>query len=155
MKPIEQIDAEVHAKVIEAVPDIVELKFGCRVDICKNSPHYVTVLRQFSSNTYFGEINAELREVVEVMDNFSVHRLPVSDIVQIIGRPISLPDILIAMDKLKKPEIVHILIESDGELMIECNGDDFPHYTGQWNLQKTYEDQEELVKRFIHDVICK
>ena len=88
----------------KAVPSILDLKFGCKVNIGnKSTPHYVTVISCLSSNKYTynqhtGKEYDGIQEIIEYKDNFTIERTPTAEIFEILGRDIMLEDVLVAID---------------------------------------------------------
>lgn len=92
MTHLEQLDA-VKKKVIEVMPDIMKLEFGCEVRVhCGGSK------RVFEIEKYVGEPIFVLEEGQK--DYFRNHlemRIPKDSIVEILGRKIGIADILLAI----------------------------------------------------------
>jgi hypothetical protein len=150
MIPLNQIDEEVRAKVIEAVPDILELKFGCRV-VWRTIP-----------GIYVGE-NFAGNDIV-YMDFGRQAKITYGEFEEIIGRPITLSDVLIAIkkniglydDTPCRPYPYDATLEEQEDVRIHNTAvERWMIMLKTWNLTKNYEDQSEATLRFIHSIICK
>ena len=79
---------KVRAKVIEAVPEILELKFGCRVSF-----------QRYPGKIVYGTIANKTRQFNVLIDGRLTPETHPKEIFTIIGRPITLADVLRAMKK--------------------------------------------------------
>lgn len=138
----------VKAKIQEMCPDIMELKFGCEVIIkWQTNPKVSGVLfRTF--------LNGE-NDVVDVKNkiwstNPTNKKCP--QVVEILGRPITLADVLLAIQKHKGKFVDH-----DNDKSISDGIDDLNETTlallGFWNLTKNYDDQDQPTKDFIGSLL--
>lgn len=122
MTPQQQL-AFIKEKVIEAVPSILDLKFSCQVKLKGEKNHIFTI----------GSDNLLGREVSEI-----------------IGRPITLPDVLLAIGKNVKPfpdlqlESIQLDISKYGS-----NGMD----NCLWNLLLPLDGQKEEVWAFLAELL--
>lgn len=122
--------AFIRAKCILSNPEIVELKFGCKI-ACEQS---------------------EQHSVVTVYDSFVECENGIdysSYEYKIIGRPITLADILLAL----KMRSNYGYIATNGE-MFQSGRDIEDGIAGaKWNLLKTLEDQDEPTISFIYNAL--
>ena len=141
---------QIRKKCIEANPEIVELKFGCEIEIPKlnnftfkgiifklklsKTPHYVGVA--------YGSMYRE-------SENFSHEReIHFDDLVEkkIIGRPIRLADVLFTVAQ-KAPPLFsqQVIMEAEEPRKI----------LGMWNLKDdNLEHQSKETIEFIHSFLC-
>jgi len=115
-------------KIQESVPEIMELKFGCKVNL---SGYYVTVIRLLESNNYTYNQHTKrkyigMQKIIEYSENFGVGRTPIGEITKIIGRDITLSDVLLALEVEHKDgcdyewyrdEIVRLWNKADNNLL--------------------------------------
>jgi hypothetical protein len=131
---------EVKEKIIEAVPEIMELKFGCKIETNKKySKEFY--LGKFSERSYiFCGSNGEFCETYPESKNN----------IKILGRPIQLADILIAINQ-KKPR-VFIQLDQDGVIYkgeYEC----MDTVLARWDLSKDFDNQSDETKTFIYNIL--
>lgn len=147
----EQMLAEIRSKCIEANPEIVELKYGCEIqDNLLNQPDesvqytyvrkgrdYLYCLRHGDrSEALFQFRSEEIRE-----DNY-----------KIIGRPIQLADVLLAIEiATQGSDDGYWLIDKYGNFLRTDKATKLP----SWNLRRTLEDQDDHVVRFVHSLIAR
>ncbi|KKN06989.1 hypothetical protein LCGC14_1071790 [marine sediment metagenome] len=127
---------KIRSACIKANKEIVELKFGCEVVVStKKMGAQKTVIKGFLSGggfmTSFGET-------------------PEESIIKIIGRPIHLADVLLAMSKTADTTVE--FYANDGITSINCRYNDTP-YSIDWNLKETLENQELPTLQFIADLL--
>jgi len=158
--PIEIVDAEVRAATIASVPEIMELKSGCRANYsdangfrapwCSLEHKNVMIVTGNDWNT-----SDEVLAILVDRNMESLKFVPKSCL-EILGRPITIADVLRAIDYDRmKPKIT---FDISGEEINESQVDFERKMIGilrKWNLSKSYEDQSEETKRFLHSVICK
>jgi len=149
-------------KVIQkAVPEIMELKMGCEVDVGwttePRQPHYVTVLRQLRSNTYAicnhlrnTDYRNEVKQIIEYKDNFDIRRAPLEEIFEILGRPIRLADVLYAIEQ---------EYEDDENGITRATGD-IPEIRGilgywQFSRDNNLDNQSDECKEFLIKLLIK
>lgn len=122
---------EVRAKVIEAVPEIVKFRFGCRVELDGKKYTFCGIGRD--SVRFFRE---ELETGVDLVRSFEGGT--------IIGRPITLADVLRAIGS---GSGYHLAI--DGTFCTRHGSTEV-----QWNLALPLEEQSEEVISFLHKILC-
>jgi hypothetical protein len=137
------------------VPEIMELKFGCRVAMecvsCGKMQTYL-VIRHTDDVRYSDGLFRQYR--LHATDDNCLSNTSWTDIkdcqenwetVEILGRPITLADVLRTMgDKMH-----HTREDFDYEMTF------LEKLIEMWNLSKPYEDQDESVHRFLHSVLVK
>lgn len=145
---------ELKKEIQKQIPHILDLVFGCVVDVGYPEPHYAKVLRTLKSNEYriCNYIrNSEykgLQEIIEYQDNFSVGRTPIKEITEIIGRDITLEDVLRVMPK---------------KIYINSRTGKFGHFHNHnhfvppiiWQLGEPLFQQKLETIDFLYDLICK
>ena len=124
-------------KIVEAVPEIMELKFGCRIEIDE-----VIIMKGIF-----------IRELPEDMIEMKVaglnHQWFKKDIAKILGRPITLEDVLRALEGVRKLLDERFYVSSKGYLEhIEIPSGDC---LGQvdWIFGKSLEEQSKETQEFI------
>jgi hypothetical protein len=131
MNPIKE--KELIEKIVEAVPGIMKLQNGCRIQ----KGNIFTFVNMISS--FYGRNSVTLLD-----DNGKFLYQYVADTKEIeewiiIGRPITLEDVMIAIDRF-------------------CN-DYFKEYSGEvlesWIWGNSLENQSEKLKDWLWEVICK
>lgn len=123
---------EVKKKIQEVVPEIMELKFGCKFKL--KGSNYIDICT--------GKNEWGLNDV------------------EILGRPITLEDVLKAMQSLddKNPQR-HWVINRWGEFLNDAEGvtplKGFSKVGEKWILGKPLDLQEENTINFLHGILCK
>lgn len=131
-------------KIQELVPEIMELEFGCRFYF-KGSMYGCIVVN--SSVWKYIAFMVQIPHLEAKYDRIN-RRDIINDIV-ILGRPITLADVLLAMEKIGK----YILVDVTGNLFTHDMSDGALVDEGIWDLTKNYDDQEQSVKDFIGNVL--
>lgn len=129
---------------IAANPSILDLTFGCEV-IPKQGELSGIVIKVFENNTVDVICRKEIEEqkAVITLEGCPVERL------EILGRPITLPDVLLAMNKIDAYGV-----GSDGRFILgtewvkEKNG----LFAMTWNLTKSLEDQSPECLSFLAEL---
>lgn len=136
---------EVRKKIIEAVPSILDLKFGCEVIIDKGFKRTV-FLNEFRDDEDCDRISHILTEA----DRIGMVQLsPVESLVEIIGRPIQLADVLIAINKNHEWGIglnpgMHFEVHSAFDVNVsKCS----------WNLSLDFDHQSDQIIDFLHELL--
>lgn len=137
--------------IITQIPEIMELKFGCKIlDLKhqffgKNQPEIMTIVYgspEHAEDDGFDLLHYRGNPVV----HFSLADIQDSNKCKIIGRPITLPDMMLTFKKL----VIYAEINSDGSL-------DAKTETGikycNWDFVKTLEDQSDECKQFLADLL--
>lgn len=153
----------IRRKCIEANPEIVELKFGCKVFIPGENNFSNRGKRGFGiiTKSYVGE-TASWSGYDRTEDKISVYMYehdvyrPVIGInknkIEITGRDIRLADVLYVMNKCKKSYEIHWLVDELG--MFQRYARNATMKTYQWNLLKdNLEDQSDEMLAFINNLL--
>lgn len=111
----EKLEA-VREKIIAQIPEIMELKFGC--------------FYKYKGRKGVFQVNGDLIKTLKKEDITSL------------GRPITLEDVLIASDKVKK----FYGFTSDGGYLLFIDGTNKP---ARWQLGKPLDSQDESVLDFL------
>lgn len=143
----EQQIKEIREKCIEANPEIVELKFGCFVmTVFKKTKTRIPVQVCLIDKNYAG--NWIVTPWVSGAGTITIKE---KDIDEIIGRPIRLADVLLALNK-----SVSLGCYPQYNDMLLINANDTHKTSGFWNLLKdSLTEQSEETITFIHQLICK
>lgn len=117
--------------VIKAVPEVMELKFGCKVQthIYPSYPIELTVFRKEYKTGVVSCLDKE-NELCYLSEND----------IEILGRPITLADVLIVVRK--------VGYDSTEEWQWTLS-----NILDSWNLTKTLEDQSEKTLEFLAGII--
>ena len=135
-------------KCEEVKKDVLELKLGCIVDIGRNSPYYVTVTSKHQSSHYNYNQHTErkyegVQDIIEYRSNFTIDRTPVGEIKEIIGRDITLEDVLRVIE-IKKPTIKISNIDSlDYGKIVDITDEEKIRIMEMWQLGKPLQFQSE------------
>lgn len=141
MKPLEQIEKELREAIISAVPEIMELKFGCRTRTGRNLIFEYII--SFADDMFVYLLDPPSGEI-------RVPKASFKD--EIIGRPITFSDV---MRTIGKTDVMYF-VSSEGKFFVWNRGESIPdHYGAEWNFSQPLEDQSEETKRFLHSIICK
>ena len=125
----------------EANPEIMKLKFGCEIDLIGmvgiDRIIYISKLEERYSACY--------------KEDMAIHTFPDFGLVsdgKILGRPIRLADVLMAINKIS---IMQIGVFNDGTFLHK--GDDMGW---RWNLKdNNLENQSDETKQFLIDILVK
>lgn len=141
---------EIRKACIKANDEIVELKFGCVVEVKNELPDKAIYISEASGNcgqihfnpstTYF--LKHEIEGSIEV-----------SKIGKIIGRPLHLEDIMLAVKELAYKDVKGFKIRWTPFGEVKTWKDDCPEILKRWNLKKSFENQSEETKSFIHGLL--
>jgi len=139
---------QLEAKIQEAVPEIMKLKFGCRVDAKDRRGHIHSAMwdkkfneKNLSSFNFTHEEELRMETVfvdVKKGDNY-----------KILGRPITLEDVLRAVEK---------ELEDSEDFYVHYNGNMFVNPTNvkaEWKLNTPLQDQSEETIDFLHTLLTK
>lgn len=133
---------ELRKKIIKALPEILDLKFGC--EVIMGSGLY-TVL-------FYDEVEGEVSIAPKIRPK-SKHCLNIKKGRlgnKIIGRPITLADVLRAVDKIGLPK--HFLILPSGNIYLFETG-----YLGEakanWNLKEPLSGQSKETIEFLNNLL--
>jgi len=129
---------EVRKAVVERVPDIIMLRFGCEVRLKQHDwedTHTMTEIPRmdcFRTLDKYGDVSEFDRDV--------------SDIVEIIGRTIRLADVLLACE-------IAVGINAVGVVLL---GKMPFHENMHWDLSKdSLDEQSPECLSFLHGILCK
>jgi hypothetical protein len=135
MKPINQINQELRSAIVEAVPEIMELKFGCRVRLKSSTDDNVHIII-YSWETESGDRRYGI-------DGYVIADFKEKDF-EILGRPITLSDVLRAMDNRRKENYTGMDNVNNQDYLLDI-----------FDLEKDFDWQSDDVWRFLHSVICE
>jgi len=155
---------ELRKIIQEAVPEIMELKFGCRVEVKS---------KRYLKPTFSTEIVICGYEEYENQDDYIIKGFDDEEqlifggkkscvIKQILGRPITLVDVLITLEKKGKD----ILVDNEGTF---CKRDEGVHktdsgledgiypmgYKQDWNLKENLDNQSKETIEFLYNLLNK
>lgn len=138
----------------KANPEIMELKFGCEVllkDFEKDFPNYVGI---YAGRRWNKEIDKEVDLVVHKKSGHR-HLVQMDKKYEILGRPIRLADVLLAIDQ--KYSDGNIRFVSDGGYFWNWDLETSPNeYGAIWNLKDdNLDNQSEETKSFLYELLCK
>lgn len=161
------------AKIQELVPEIMELKFGCEVKIVDYSGFgllgkdaeyrellegfdgYATIVNYFidySPRDYDGSPDRDDIVYFQLLVEgvyIELKDIICEDYLIILGRPITLADVLLAIGKQNKPKPVLNLFSTQ----LEMYDQDDERDNALWDLTKTYDDQSQETKDFIGEIL--
>jgi hypothetical protein len=135
---IETIKKEVRQAIIAAVPEISELKFGCRVRLKSSTDDNVHIILS-SRETESGDRQYGI-------DGYVIGDFKEKDF-EVLGRPITLSDVMRSMD-------THLAINDFG-YFFHVVGCEVHGYSYGWDLSQPLDGQSDEVWRFLHSVIVK
>jgi hypothetical protein len=151
-----QIKKEVRQAIIEAVPEISELKFGCRVAMecvsCGKMQTYL-VIRHTDDVRYSDGLFRQYR--LHATDDNCLSNTSWTDLkdcpenwetVEVLGRPLTLPDVLRTIGADRFHELTEVPNANWSERILE-------RLMSLWNLSKPLDEQSEEVWRFLHSVL--
>jgi len=130
---------EVKKEIVKVVPSIMELGFGCEyLDLHNRKQIFINKAgrgehRYLTEEGMFGEmLNINMREIL--------------------GRPITLEDVLIAIDKISKPRGNNYFIDTKGSFY-KTNEDLYDIFLGNWQLGKPLHSQSQEVIDFLYELL--
>lgn len=136
----------IRGKIIEANKSILDLKFGCEII----TSHWGDETKETISFLSVGG------DELEFGCSARIECIKKSEILKTIGRPITLPDVLLAMEMNRNSRYIASDVgqllgfeAGDGEMYWEPNlGGGFG-----WNLKKTFDEQENVVIGRIYGIL--
>jgi len=140
---------EVRAKVIEAVPEIVELKPGCLFKFERNfQPVVLVAIKSWEDGN--NDIHwMALDPGSMIRTDFNQSNKAVSDLI-LIGRPITLADVLRAIGKERE-----FAVYESGALYHNPNASAHLVWGGvNWDFALPLDEQEPKVIEFLHKILC-
>jgi len=136
-------------KVREAVPESMELKFGCRV--VRSTEEYIFL---HMSDEMTGDIEKDMKQCAQLYCEKSDKIVFTTKIDKILGRPLTLQDVLIALGKKNNT----IAVGVDG-WFVKCESDicceDLSDTTEEYDLTKDYHHQSDEFYTFLYELLCK
>lgn len=135
---------KVKERIIKAVPEIVELKFGCEIRRNGSLPETYLITGFNLVKIYFRHVS-----VPEKIDSFD--RDSFREKFDVIGRPIQLADVLRATETR-----IEVSSHGDGAIYHYPNGDHKARvFAGNWNLSHDLSGQSEETIEFLYSILCK
>ena len=123
-------------------PEIMELKFGC--ELLEKSINVVHTIYEFIEGI---GIETDL-------ENIDIDRFYQTKQYKIIGRPITLEDVLAVLSQEQDYEKIWA-IEVDGQFISQNQSDGSPfHESAHWIYGKPLDDQSEETIEFLYKLIC-
>lgn len=131
----------VKARIVELIPEIMELKFGTLVRF-QRAPNVILHGQVVSAE----HANDKVSLLLEI--STTVYQWPRSAIIEILGRPITLADVLRTLQKVRCDEAIGI--DYNGGFL-NCDQDMQNLTTSDtcWNLLTDYDNQTPELKAFI------
>lgn len=127
-------------KIIETVPKIMELKFGCEVRFNAYNEVFVYLRKSLKGNEIIKK-GGERISIVSISD------------VEILGRPIRLSDVLRALNYRRKLVDEKYSIDTKGYLT-SFDKNWFPKNQVEWNLSiDDLDSQSDEVKTFLYELL--
>lgn len=135
----------------KANPEIMELKFGCEVEVKTYSGNVTKViyLDEGGSGVYVSHPSLKSKTAFFEKFDYSIAGFKKYILKEILGRPIRLADVLLAIK-------ADVYIDSDGFFLIMLDDNDVRKVGAKWNLQKNnLDDQSPETIKFLLDLLCK
>lgn len=130
---------EIRKACIEANPSIKDLIIGCRIKMKD---------KQYKTITKWGMVNNRFPVILVLEDGLEYIE---SEIVEILGRPITLADVIIALKKdIVKAVSNYQILEDDDDAPEEWLMMSLIH---KWNLTKSLEEQSPETIQFLHSLL--
>lgn len=139
----ETIKAELEARIREAVPESMELKFGCEVETISEAGflNYGTILKTEERENRYGK--KKLFYYV-FSDEIGARWIPKVGINRILGRPLGLADVLIALQK----EFYELNLSLENYAGVST-------VLEIYDLTKDYHQQSEEFYQFLHNLLVR
>lgn len=150
---------EIRKACIKANLEIVELKFGCEVVLDMYGNHTKNYILGENFNTTQAERVFQRVEMGKTVCFAEIYRTYPPDgieylkfgIKEIIGRPLHLEDIMLAVFETTKGK--HIVGENGYLEMTDREREILEKIIRMWNLKESFENQSEPTKDFIHGLL--
>lgn len=142
---------EIKAKVVECVPEIMELKFGCEVLVFKTDPSVSDTVATFLSFQQEEPHNAVLFFHKESCPFINSHFSPKD--YKILGREVTLADIFMTVSKCDLPE-GYMFFNVNWRGNMELSGLSARVFE-KWNFAETLSGQSSETIDFIHRFLFK
>lgn len=125
-------------KIIEAVPEIMELKFGCEI------------LHKPSQKTFLYHSTTDKKDSYNLIADQPIFGSdwPITDL-EILGRPIQLADVILAIQE--KPYVVFVTLTKEGDLIVSFMEATPVHLA--WNLSKDLSGQSPETIDFLYNLL--
>jgi len=125
---------ELKNKINEAVPEILELKFGCRI-----------------KSYCYPDTDIVIDDAIEIDSlvggKYATHE---RDNIEILGRPITLEDVLVAIEK--QHEVILTVVKNDNGTHIT---NEFAEVLRSWKWGKPLSQQPKETIGFLYNLLCK
>jgi len=144
----------IREKIIEANPEIVKLKFGCEFQMCAGRVFTFFGMDCFNDGNRVYYLTDEKVVVGQMFSKKAIENW------KIIGRPITLSDILLAIDK--ADPYYPIVVTQNCSMLGTYRGtmqsiSDYPGQTWtdvvKWNPKKTLENQSKKYINFLYKLL--
>ena len=129
---------KLHSRIVELIPEIEELKFGCFVERFGRIYHIV-------SRQTFGKV---LTTYTCVDEHGDTHYVAEEEVKKIIGRPITYEDIVVAIKRR-----CGVPDKERADLMQTAAGASCLAVGNRWHWQKPLEQQDEETLLFIDKIL--
>lgn len=130
-------------KIQELVPSIMELKFGCRFFFKGNNNGCVALSNGEWKRLHFLYKPLHLEPKYDTLNR---QDLIDDNALEILGRPITLADVLLAIKKQNPEWRPDDFFKATGSIIL-------PFYDISWDLTKSYDDQSQETKDFIGSIL--
>jgi len=128
---------ELTAAIQKAGPEIMELKFGCKVKLLSEPEHFITITGlEDDENCLCGAYSRT--GMLEAIDDIND-----KDEYKILGRDINLEDVMMCFGESK-------LLNNDKVMDLVLGG-----YNYSWTLGKPLHEQSEKTINLLHSIICQ
>jgi len=135
------------AKIREAVPESMELKFGCLVAPKDCNTKVVRILKTKETS---GVTDNDGKTIVWILTEHADEYTPIS-YYEILGRPLQLADVLIAIRDINGLYETTKYAHPPTEMLL---GNVHCGFKCAYDLTKDYHRQSEETLRFLYDILC-
>jgi hypothetical protein len=141
---------QVRAAIIKAVPEIVELKFGCQIKRFENTVDTVVKIESFAD----GKHVAHLVKADGDPLSYGPRTIDIENW-KILGRPIRLADVLVAIEEAHKYRSDYEGRRVAIELVVATYEGGYFTRDRYWNLRAdSLDDQSPKCIEFLHSILC-
>lgn len=147
MKDIKTIREEVGAAIVKAVPEIMERKFGFGIRVLSNSSLGDKIFKKFGQRKFWlGGEGLKYYCSRGWIEFDVVWELERKGSLELLGRPITLEDVLRAIGRKGSPMLNFKLIGNHLRLS-------YAEALEWWDLEEPFEKQDDYCTRFLHSIL--
>jgi len=132
-------------RIRELVPSLMELSFGCEV--------MVTIDDEYKEKNVISKLGVGFLGIEVECERYDIEMIKDVDFIEVIGHPIQLQHILLAIEKSGNYGVQIRRMTADGNIQMYTSEGIYITNRAVFNLSKSYNDQEEEVHKFLAEIL--